>query len=131
MAEESIIIETYSKIIERITNQKEILDHVVERLDSLIGTTSSTNEKIYHSIDNLGHNIPERIKECLSNCNNEVVKAIEELGNRIKTLKEGSDSGFVESVKEIEKMKNRINFLYAAFAIVVMQLIAILLKIWF
>jgi hypothetical protein len=128
---ESFIVQTYQKIIEQTSSQKEIMTHVVTRLDDMIGVLQTTNDRFILAIETMSHNIPEQLKESITSCNNEVIKFIEELNNRIKTLKEGSDSGFVESVKEIEKMKNRINFLYAAFTIVVMQLLAILVKVWF
>lgn len=128
---ENFIIQTYQKIIEQTTSQKEILNHVVQRFDDMISTLQITNQKFIQTIESMGHNIPEQLKDAIVCSNTEVVKSIEDLAEKVKTLKEGSDSGFVESAKDIEKMKNRINFLYAAFAIVVMQLVAVLLKVWF
>jgi hypothetical protein len=127
---ESFLVETYRKIIEQTTSQKEILCHVVTRLDDMITTLQTTNDRFIQVIESMAHSIPDQLKESILVSHAEVIKSIDELANRIKNLKDGSDSGFIENAKDIEKMKNRINFLYAAFAIVVMQLVAVLLKIW-
>jgi hypothetical protein len=58
------------------------------------------------------------------------IKCINELGNKLKEIQEDNLGGFVESGKEIDKMKNRINLLYAMFVIIVVQLVAILMKIF-
>jgi hypothetical protein len=129
METDSFLIETYKKIIEQTAGQKEILQHIVERLDGLISTIIIKNDKLTNVIDSMSHSIPERLRETLNNCNEEYIKAIEEITIKVKALKENNETYFVEGVKEIEKMKSRINFLYAAVAIVVMQLVAILFNL--
>jgi len=130
MVDTEKIIETYEKIIEQTVTQKEILSHIVTRLDSIVITLISTNEKFIEVIDIINHNIPEKIKEPIISSNEALMKSLENIENKIKSIKEAYDAGFLEYIKNYEKIKNRINFLYAAFGIIITQLLGILIKVW-
>jgi hypothetical protein len=99
-------------------------------MDDMIITLRETNTKLVQVIDSMSHNIPEQLKELINSYGNNTQKCINELGNKLKEIQEDNLGGFVESGKEIDKMKNRINLLYAMFVIIVVQLVAILMKIF-
>lgn len=127
---DSFFLDTYKEIIKSTTEQKEILSHVVVRMDDMILTLRETNTKLLQVIDSMSHNIPEQLKELINGYGISTQKCINDLGEKIKSLKDENLSGFVESGKDIDKMKNRINLLYAMFVIIVVQLVAILMKIF-
>jgi hypothetical protein len=127
---ETFFLDTFEKIIKSTTEQREILSHVVIRMDDMIITLRETNNKLLQVIDSMSHNIPEQLKELINGYGLSTQKCINELGDKIKSLKDENITGFVESSKDIDKMKNRINLLYAMFVIIVVQLVAILMKIF-
>jgi hypothetical protein len=127
---DNFILDTFERIIKLTTEQREILNHVVIRMDDMIITLRETNTKLVQVIDSMSHNIPEQLKELINSYGNNTQKCINELGNKLKEIQEDNLGGFVESGKEIDKMKNRINLLYAMFVIIVVQLVAILMKIF-
>jgi hypothetical protein len=128
---ETTTIETYLQIVEKLIVQKKTLDRIEGLVEQINLATLENREMITKYLGNINSDIIEKLKNILYQYKLEMDACADAIAVKIQKAQDCDDKTFIAITKEINNISHHIYLIYGLVSLIIVQLVTIIIKIWF